>query len=292
MSKPEGADNHNKSSNKITDSTDKPLETIYSRKEREKYEKGMEGQQKPISPRSPIILKTERSVHHPYKHVSTPKPTTFRQGTDTRERKESHSSSSSHISKTGSKNTSKKRIKNSSRHSSIDREDRSKKSESSTPTDIQKIIKYDNTEAFYTPPDEEGGNYEDSTMDEDGSPGSGDLTLQFASAENSPFNSSVINAFDSAYVEANTANSASTPIIQHNNTNSADVNLINSENNNANKSNSTDNMQVKPNTGAIKKVVSQNPAKINKLVRNESGFKTLAMPSTVTAKVLNFATDA
>lgn len=184
-----------------------PTETTFSRRARQKLEKehrelsintSRRSSASSTSPRSPITLQLKRSIHHPYRHVSTPKP------------KESHRSSNSERrdSRERSHKTDEKTRKRSKNHSSnrdrgemeVNEADlypppSSEHKKSSRNITEKFAEKNDENAAFYTPPQEITSN--SSTMT-DYSPDS-DPMSRYGSAHNSPLNTSVINTFDSAY---------------------------------------------------------------------------------------------
>lgn len=98
MEKPERAPTHSQDSNPANDQLS---ETIFTRRAKEKEENRRKltvstDKHSPsgtsTSPRSPLTLKLKRSIHHPYKHVSTPKPKEHRDSSS-RENRYSRSSS-------------------------------------------------------------------------------------------------------------------------------------------------------------------------------------------------------
>ncbi|CAH1110343.1 unnamed protein product [Psylliodes chrysocephalus] len=269
-----------------------------------------------ISPRSPLTLKLKRSIHHPYKHVSTPKPK------DTK-------ASSSRSSRDSQSRSQKSQEKTEKRHSSTNTSrDRGRKSSNETDlhltpkNDVQKSrknnienfkIKSRENSPFYTPPEEERrGSPHSSPMMSRYSPDS-DPTLNFESAENSPLNSSVINTFNIAYGYAiiNNENSAENPpscnevpenrpTVPVNDPHDPTQQYTGSAPNptvqtgaSGNKSETSEkNSAGLPPTNANKSADKPPTGNHDAFPKFESAYKTLGMPSTVTAKVLNFGMKA
>ncbi|CAH1107463.1 unnamed protein product [Psylliodes chrysocephalus] len=218
------------------------------------------------SPRSPITLQLKRSIHHPYRHVSTPKP------------KESHRSSNSERrdSRERSHKTDEKTRKRSKNHSSnrdrgemeVNEADlypppSSEHKKSSRNITEKFAEKNDENAAFYTPPQEITSN--SSTMT-DYSPDS-DPMSRYGMA--------------SATKDATTDPTLISAELVLQNLDSA-INNINNEN-----------------SGPINNsvhTINQNSAPPNNVSvvtepKFESAYNTLALPNTVTARVLNFGID-
>ncbi|CAH1106720.1 unnamed protein product [Psylliodes chrysocephalus] len=300
MEGPEGASNHPTDSREYTDVPQTEHETLFTKRARDKINKERKNlsldtnARRPsgssTSPRSPITLKIKRGIHHPYKHVSTPKP------------KEHYKSSSKdrHDSRERSQKSHEKTQKSSKSHSySRDRGDVERNRADLHPpsTDDNKITpkntvelfaeKMDESNDFYTPPQEAAQDPSYSSGLTPGYSPDSDPTARYQSAENSPLNASVINTFDSAYglatintgISDTTVNSAKTDAITDPTLQSADLTLKNIDN-------VLKNMSENP----LKQ--SEVPAPVKPVDKFVSQYETLALPSKVTAKVLNFGGES
>ncbi|CAH1103825.1 unnamed protein product [Psylliodes chrysocephalus] len=320
MEGPEGANNTPTALITETNIPVQPSETLFTKRARAKEESrqtqpgnsdSRRSSGSSTSPRSPLTLKLKRSIHHPYKHVSTPKPK------DTK-------ASSSRSSRDSQSRSQKSQEKTEKRHSSTNTSrDRGRKSSNETdfhltPTnDVEKSrknnienfkIKSRENSPFYTPPEEERrGSPHSSPMMYGYSPDS-DPTLNFESAENSP-----LNTFNSAYGYAiiNIENSAENPPscnevpenrptvpvndphdITQQYTGSAPNPTVQTGASENKSETSEKNSAGLPPTNANKSAEKPPTGNHDAFPKFESAYKTLGMPSTVTAKVLNFGTKA
>ncbi|CAH1114689.1 unnamed protein product [Psylliodes chrysocephalus] len=259
-----------------TASNNPKSETLYSRRHKEKLEKldrtpavKINKNEKDRSPKSPITLKIKRTIHHPYRHVSTPKPKTSNHPESKNARPEG---SRKHSSERKKESMEKTRYSSSSLP---DEDIEIKKAieevlqhspgygHQKTPQYEKNVLTFTTMDKnpFFIPPSEvTNTNTEDIPMEAEENPSSAENTLVYQSAENSPLDISGTTNPDSA-----------------NNVSESASNLKNSETKISSKRESEVNLKNKSDTG----------------IKNfESAYKTLPMPSSVTARVLNFGSNS
>lgn len=192
-----------------------PSETLFSRRHKEKLKKatktleiGGEKSEKNRSPRSPITLKIKRTIHHPYTHVSTPKP-------NCSSRRESKSSKTTDPQKFfyDSQKKSLEKVNNGSSSqtdSEMDLQHTSGDGKEDTTLREKKIINFKNggeKPIFHTPSEEDKNIYDDLPMLVDETPSSEENTFAYQSAENSPLNVSKINIASASNLITSSVNS-------------------------------------------------------------------------------------